>query len=277
MITVGADPELFVQTQDKFISAHNLIPGTKQNPAEVPFGAIQVDGTAAEFNIKPACSSTEFVHNIGAVIETMSRLIKAKDATAKLAAVPVAIYDKEYFDSLPDHAKEMGCDPDYDAWTEEENQRPETEPFRSGGGHIHVGWGAPDEHRTWSFAHIQNCQDAVKQLDATLYPASLIWDTDSKRRELYGGPGAYRPKSYGVEYRSLSNAWVQDPEIMEWIFNTTVKAMELLNDGECIWEGIHFSNIWDNMDCIDREDITEYYEYLETLGLPPLPECLKGE
>ncbi len=68
-ILIGCDPELFVfsENKKKIVSAHDLLPGTKEEPFAVPCGAIQVDGVAAEFNITPADESRRFIQNIAIV------------------------------------------------------------------------------------------------------------------------------------------------------------------------------------------------------------------
>ncbi len=39
-----------------------------------------------------------------------------------------------------------------------------------------------------------------------------MYDKDTERRGMYGKAGAFRPKPYGVEYRTLSNAWLSNDE-----------------------------------------------------------------
>ncbi len=51
---IGADPEVFLKVGKKNISSHGLINGDKKNPLKVDKGAVQIDGTALEFNIDPA-------------------------------------------------------------------------------------------------------------------------------------------------------------------------------------------------------------------------------
>lgn len=235
---IGADPELFVRHIDgHFISAHDLIPGTKDNPHPVKGGAIQVDGVAAEFNINPASSLVEFMGNIDLVLDDLHCRIEGNALSdMMLSYEPTAVFDKKYFDSLPVHAKELGCMPDFNAYTGKENTPPHTtEPFRTAGGHVHVGWGKyldPNDE-----GHLAACIAATKQLDAVLYPASMTWDADDKRRSLYGARGAFRPKPYGMEYRSLSNAWLRTDQTVKFVYEQTVRAMDqLFNKGIVLYD-----------------------------------------
>jgi hypothetical protein len=124
---------------------------------------------------------------------------------------PVQEYTQEYLDSLPDAAKELGCDPDFSAYTLLPNPTPDnTRLFRTGAGHVHVGWGS--DIPTDNEDHIEICANFVKALDATVGMFMTVIDTDPRRRELYGKAGAFRPKPYGVEYRTPSNLWLTTKE-----------------------------------------------------------------
>jgi hypothetical protein len=48
--------------------------------------------------------------------------------------------------------------------------------------------------------------------------------------------GAYRPKSYGMEYRTLSNAWLLSEERMRFVYNATIAAIKTLSSGENAWD-----------------------------------------
>lgn len=245
-LTYGVDPELFVKENGVFVSAHDLLPGTKQEPHLVRGGAVQVDGVAAEFNTFPVDNASEFVDVINLVRSQMMDIIRDRAEGQgrkglELVAQPTATFDKEYFDALPDEVKLLGCTPDMNAWTGEFNYPPSTEePFRTGGGHLHISWldgktVDPDDP-----SHISLCRDIVRQLDVTLFPLSEIWDTDRKRRELYGARGAFRPKFYGVEYRPLSNAYLHSDDLIRRVFNEADKAVRLLlEDGRRLWEEEH--------------------------------------
>lgn len=240
---IGCDPELFVRMKDgTYMSGHDLIPGTKHMPYLVSRGAIQVDGVALEFNTFPAETADEFIETIDIVIGQMESIAR-ENARFEFDVVntPTATFDEKYFNALPAVTRALGCTPDYNAYTGKENEPPATsEPFRTGSGHLHIGWTeGQDPHDR---EHFFECIDRVKQLDACLYLVSLLWDSDNKRRSLYGKIGAFRPKHFGVEYRPMSNAWVRNHEIERWIFNATVHAMELYDQGEKMWQHDTFAH-----------------------------------
>src|SRR3546814_10561962 len=75
-LTVGCDPELFVMNTDgEFVSAEGLIPGTKSEPYPVKFGAVQVDGMAAEFNIDPVDNYNDFSRNVKEVRKQLKAML----------------------------------------------------------------------------------------------------------------------------------------------------------------------------------------------------------
>lgn len=229
---IGADPELFVRYKNSFVSAHNLLPGTKDMPHFLSTnGAVQVDGTAAEFNIRPARTAAEFSEYILSTVEELTRMIKKHNPGYEVVAVPTADYKPEYFMTLPPEATMLGCEPDYNAWTKKMNKPPDPRhTFRTGGGHVHVGWLEKGEA-----LKKEDCLMMTRQLDATLYAFSLLWDDDENRRQMYGKLGAFRYKpGYGMEYRPLSNAWVRHPDLHRFVFNTTKHAYKL-GFGEGKW------------------------------------------
>lgn len=222
----GADPELFVQKDGTFISGHGLIQGDKENPYPVNHGAVQVDGMALEFNIDPALDEEGFVFNIESVLSQLKAMVPEYN----LVATPVAHFTAEYLDIQPKEAKELGCDPDFNAWTGLQNSVPDnTVVFRTGSGHIHIGW--TDNASITEPEHVSNAQAMVRQLDFYLGLPSLQFDADTQRRELYGKAGAHRIKPYGVEYRVLSNSWLRSRDLMAWAFRASKKAATDLVNG----------------------------------------------
>jgi hypothetical protein len=89
-------------------------------------------------------------------------------------------------------------------------------------GHIHVGYNNPSSKTNL---------EIVKTMDLFLGVPSIILDTDTERRKLYGKAGAFRNKAYGVEYRVLSGFWITNDSLMEFAFNNTMNAIKFINDG----------------------------------------------
>lgn len=233
-LLLGADPELFVEQDGVIKSAHGLVQGDKENPFPVIDGAVQVDGMALEFNINPAADENEFYHNITSVVKQLSAMVP----TYRVLAVPVAHFTEEYIKAQPVMATELGCTPDFNAWTGTENPRPNgTVNFRTGAGHVHIGWTTGQD--VYDQQHLEMCHMAVKQLDVYLGIPSVLFDSSTQRRELYGKAGAYRPKSYGVEYRVLSNMWVGSEKLTRWVYRTTIKALRELEAGNNVFEQIN--------------------------------------
>lgn len=233
--TIGCDPEIFVSDREtgRPISAHDLVPGSKKVPHKVKGGAVQPDGLAAEFNTDavPIDDFKAFDANIVSVLGQLKSIIPA---SARLNPVPTVFFDKEYYDSLPSTAKELGCDPDFCAYSDdpsEANPRPDGDSGqRSAAGHIHVGWGSdiPTDHPD----HIDVCRSFIRNLDVFVGVAMTAIDTDTERRKLYGKAGAYRPKSYGVEYRTPSNAWIINPVLRRFVHGLVGRAVKDMQGNE---------------------------------------------
>lgn len=219
---IGADPEFFVKRYGKLVSAYNLIPGTKDTPYKVPKGAVQVDGMALEFNINPANSYSQFESNMSTVLESIVGMVPGYEIFVE----PVADFGADYINSQPKEARELGCSPDFNAYTKEANPRPNGDmPFRTASGHIHIGW-TDEPIDVNNLGHLEACRALTKSLDVWLGLPSLAWDKDERRRSLYGAAGAFRPKPYGMEYRVLSNKWIDNPLYRKVVYYNTIEAIK---------------------------------------------------
>lgn len=221
-LTFGADPELFVINREgEFVSAAGLIPGDKWEPHKVEGGAVQVDGMAAEFNIDPVTTFADWKKNIKGVRKQLEEMLPKG---YRLVATPTAQFSEQEWRKAPDEAKMLGCSPDFDAWIKTVNPVPNSvDGVRHAGGHIHFGW--TNGADTSDELYVQSCVDLVRQLDWYLAAWSVLQDPDTQRRSSYGKAGAMRFKPYGVEYRTLSNFWLQSDELLLQVWNRMQTAI----------------------------------------------------
>lgn len=257
-LLIGADPEFFLKKDQKYVSAYGKIPGTKRKPYKVEFGAVQVDGTAAEINIKPASSPEEFVYHMSMVKSQLQAMIP----DCEIVSDPTAKYDVEYLSSQPEESLELGCDPDYNAYTMLPNPRPMQHPtMRSAGGHFHLGY-TKDQY-PFDDKHFFDCAQMARQMDFFVGLPSVILDEDKERKQLYGMAGAFRPKKYGMEYRTASNFWTRDPELMMLMYENINVGYNLFAERRLYDEYGERAR-----DAINNNDIVEASLLCEEIGIP---------
>ena len=230
LMSLGCDPEVFLKRNNNFISAFGLVQGNKQNPYPLLQGAVQVDGMALEFNIEPAKNVNEFISNITTVLAQIRQAIPSDIEFDSKCTVHMTT---DYLMTRQPEEVEMGCDPDFNAYTFSVNPRPDqARPMRTAGGHVHIGLGSNLDIGDMDVQYEMN--KVIQLMDIYLGVPSVILDQDVERRSMYGKAGACRYKSYGVEYRSLSNFWVHDTALMAWVFQQSELAVSQLANYEDI-------------------------------------------
>jgi hypothetical protein len=221
-IKIGADPELFLERDGEIISAEGMIGGTKDIPKAISKAghAIQEDNVMVEFNIPPSETREDFIFNINFVKSYLDTLAEMKGCKLNFSAS--AELDPKYL--ATDQAQHFGCEPDFNVYLRGENTPPcGTGELRSCGGHIHIGYDNPSEEQTIRIAYA---------MDMVLGLESLALDKDDKRRSMYGKAGSFRFKDYGLEYRTLSNFWIQNDELIGWAYDKTLEALALVESGK---------------------------------------------
>lgn len=230
-VTLGTDPEVFLGIKglpnDVFYPVCGLVGGTKKEPrklSEIGDGfMIQEDNVMLEFNVPPASTGKEFSDNIGYMLEELPRFIPK---FAEIKIVPSAFFQSTLLQTPK--AQEFGCDPDYNAWTNSMNTVGQGDPnLRTAGGHVMIGY---------ENSNADVSIELIKAMDLFLGIPSILLDTDTERRKVYGKAGAFRLKPFGVEYRVLSNFWIKDYTLRNWIFNSTMEAIAFVNSGKTIAE-----------------------------------------
>jgi len=206
-ITVGADPEFWLFDGDHdygaIVPSVGIIPGTKQAPYDLGDGYFcHEDNVTIELGV-PFTNEGSMLGHI--IKEGKNRI---KTAFFKDTAKDLLLADKVEFrieDLQSKQAKSFGCEPDFDAYTGGKMRDVPDSLIRGttryAGGHIHIGC-------------TPNCPPFVVALFADLY-LSVYMNSFAPHREspgnprslYYGRPGVFRPKDYGIEYRTPSNWW----------------------------------------------------------------------
>ena len=240
---LGADPEVFLQDKNnKFLSVIGKIGAGKFDPLQIPDMpkgfTLQEDNVALEFGIPPAASADEFVHHIQAVLEKgLSKL-----PGLSFSKLSCTVFPEDQMQHPLAHT--FGCEPDFNAWTGLENPKPKPpHPFmRSAGGHVHIETDLDPKL-------------VGRACDLHMGVPAVLMDDGADRKKLYGKAGAIRFKPYGVEYRTLSNFWIFNPDLIRWIWKSADRALFGLKNhpDEAINTLVKYGD--DIQGCINNNDV----------------------
>jgi hypothetical protein len=247
---VGADIEVFLFDRDEMeiVPCVGVINGTKDKPFH-PAGylegyALQEDNVMLEYNIPTVTSGDQMDQAICYAAGMINDQIPAKYGTR---IIPEHVFREDQL-TAP-QAKVVGCEPDFNAY-EGGLQRVVSHILgtdRGCGGHIHLGGNF-------------NCPDFVAALHADLMlgvRAACGPMANNGRTAWYGQPGIYRPKPYGIEYRTPDNTWTDDFETRWEVGEMAMVLCNYLtqNDAETIrkgFNGITWTRVRDYMNPANR-------------------------
>ena len=255
---IATDTEVFLKDPKtgKHISSVGLIGGDKHSPLIVQGGNLQEDNVLAEFAIDPADDLTTFIANIEGTYAELEKRMAVHGLILDISSS--ALYDDSELQTP--EAMLFGCTPDFNAYTMLRNTPPDPETvgaLRSCGGHVHVSF---DEI---AGRNVNDKAAFIRILDLYLGIPSLLMDNDTARRQLYGQAGAYRMKEYGIEYRTLSNFWIQSKEHMAWCWNQVKRAEMKYLDGYRVTSDIGNSV----MSIINKNDLKSADHFVELFDL----------
>ncbi len=204
--TFGHDSEFGIKQGSMILSALDVY---DDNVYEDEKGRYFADNMNVEIAINPVTTLKDW-HG-----HTEHLLGKVRDQGYDLVMEPVIVYPDEALKHPT--ARISGCNPDYSPYFLRNNLAPDfadMDGTRSCGAHVHaelrgemVNWWA-----RWMDIHV------------TL--GLLAREKKSSRRSLYGQAGCLREKPYGGEYRALSNVWLDDPALREYVWEGSHKAIE---------------------------------------------------
>lgn len=225
-VMLGSDPELFIVNTktNKVVSSIGIIPGEKGNAyrsPDMPEGyGLQIDNILAEFNIPPTRVKEEFLASMNYMKTYIRDYVKKINPDLDIMCVSSAFVDPDQLNSK--EAKEFGCSPDYNAYTQDVNPKPKGEStnLRSVGVHLHVSYDNPN---------IETSIELIKYLDMYLGIPSVALDPDNERRKLYGKAGCFRLCKYGLEYRSLGGYMISSDKMINFMWDGVMRAISAYN------------------------------------------------
>lgn len=264
LILLGSDPELFTRNAAGQVSSvSGLLGCDKWNKRLVSEDIrLQEDNVLVEFDINPHNNFAAFNDNLIRGIEAC-RLAVA-DVDHELApGISSHIFTLDELNGFNKGVWEFGCEPDFNALTGSMNPKPKAADvgLRTAGGHVHIGYVGEG----FSMDLDQSQAIVGVMCDFFLGLPSLILDPDDRRRELYGKAGAIRKKSYGMEYRTLSNFWIFDEVNRRLVWDQAHKAHAQLEGG---WERLTaMVDPFEIQRVINEADKKAAEKYIKLLGV----------
>lgn len=221
MLSIGADPEVFVRNDAGITSVIGHLGGSKYEPRMLNGFGLQEDNVLAEFSMPPVpyyLGAEQFSASVLKGVRSINAEVKKKGLrTTKGSSHRFSAAELRSFGPK---ALEFGCDPDRNAYTADWNPTPAADStIRTAGGHVHLGLDRALTNDD-TIARMM-----CKAMDLYVGIPSVLLDEDTERRELYGKAGAYRQKPYGIEYRTLSNFWIHKDNFRKWVFHASEDAL----------------------------------------------------
>lgn len=219
--SLGTDPELFVVDENQ-----NVVPASKilDIPLNSANGSIVKDGLQIELHPTANHCREVLTSNIrGCLLQLHNHLNsgKLKSKNYKISNKFVIDVNKELLKELNPEDLAIGCEPDKIAHGSAKSCYIDgTKHFkRYCGGHLHFG--SANGYSSDIEEYHKNVNEIIILMD---YFVGLTWvlldhsEDNKERRKVYGKAGSYRLQPHGIEYRVLSNLWMNHPALLSLTF-----------------------------------------------------------
>lgn len=260
----GADPEVFFTRDGKVVSSDVVI---SLGGIETGCGKLVRDGVQAEIQAATNMCRETFCARLATSLYYLHDYAKAAQCAVNYDSV--VTIPEDVFQTFPEDARRLGCAPSANIHDPSRGIAVDGSTYRvrSAGGHIHLGGLAlSGEHY-------------VPLLDALVGNTFVLLDRHprmAERREVYGRAGEFRlpkshdPNTHRLEYRTLSNFWLQSPVFTGLALGLARQAVSYVDSGVGD-EILSRVTIWDAVEAINANDP------VRALGFfMQLKEVLKG-
>lgn len=214
MVTLGCDPEIFlVNKKNEAVDASTII----KNRINVSEGYIDTDGIAIEIHPNYSGCREAIGKSISGLMSTLVNLKELKDY--RLSFDEIIVMPPEVLKRISSESLALRCNPSYNAYTKQTNRvviDPLKYPYRSAGGHIHMGFSDYENYNTKKNPILDKVHydpiTLTKLMDRLCGNTCVLINKSNDqvtRRKIYGMAGEFRLPEYGYEYRTPSNFWLR--------------------------------------------------------------------
>ena len=274
-VTLGCDPEFFFEgARGKTTGAEKVLPeaglvyppgttgkrdGDYTSCGGVAASKIVIDGVQAELNPRPNTCRANLANEISACFRQLHKELEKNGSKIGVSFKPLVNITQKELDSLSEKSKTFGCAPSTNLYQHAESKitvDPKKYRKRSAGGHIHLG--AVGGYGDGVKNALANVDEMVYMLDIIVGNTSVLLDRNPnnvERRKVYGRAGEYRSKSYGIEYRTLSNYWLQSYQLMSFVTGLARMAVHIVAQSSLKGEGRNF--VGEIKAAVKKEDIVK--------------------
>jgi hypothetical protein len=236
---MGCDPEFFFSTKrGRIIGSEKIIP--KGGIKTLNSSKVIIDGVQAELNPEADTCRQRLANNITMCFNKVKAEL-AKNKTYKADFRQTIKVTKKELDSLAPESRVFGCMPSKNIHTPNSKiavRDASKYPYRSGGGHIHIGIrensnGSTSNSYLKMNEAIKNPKRLVPMLDIIVGNTCVLIDRDPgniERRQVYGKAGEFRTPKHGLEYRTLSNFWLQNYQLMSLVIGLARTAVLIISN-----------------------------------------------
>jgi hypothetical protein len=231
-IYFGCDPEFFFKKENQIIGAEKVLPQDGLNTAG---GRVVIDGVQAELNPQASTCREVLSRNIGYCLGEVRDLMMRNKCQADFSQT-IKVTEEE-MNSLSDKCKQFGCSKSENVYNKDADTGvSDASKFmsRSGGGHLHIGKVRDIYNETYQIQKDmfeKHPDRLVRMLDIIVGNTCVLIDRDKGnkiRRQTYGRAGEHRLPSHGLEYRTLSNFWLQSYTLMSFVTSLTRLAVSVV-------------------------------------------------
>ena len=217
-VSFGGDPEFFALQEGKVVESSKVIPKEGIPDYNIYSHPVIIrDGFQSEINL-PAHDCRQVM---GSYYARIMKGLQRMNIGVQLGHgfwIP-----DDMFASLTGGSKKFGCNPSANTYnTERTFNDASVYQFRPVGGHIHLGFNKDKV----------DLRRLVRLLDLFVGNSCVPFDQADndnaiERRKNYGLPGEYREKDYGLEYRTLSNFWLNHYVLMSMVYGLARQAISI--------------------------------------------------